>query len=76
MIDPFDPFGQVMLNNLKERGCDLLGIESCPSLDAQKERMMTNLSTKSEGDAGVLKTEVECHTMKKVYDQKLEKADK
>ena len=34
MIEPFDSFGQTMLNNLMERGCDLLGIEDCPTLAA------------------------------------------
>ena len=34
MINPFDSFGQTMLNNLMERGCDLLGIEGCPTIEA------------------------------------------
>ena len=32
MITPHDSFGQTMIHNLMERGCDLLGIEGCPSL--------------------------------------------
>jgi O-methyltransferase involved in polyketide biosynthesis len=32
MILPFDQFGQTMINNLRERGCDLLGIEGCPTM--------------------------------------------
>ena len=32
MITPHDPFGETMLSNLSERGCDLLGIEACPDL--------------------------------------------
>lgn len=33
-----DNFGHVMLSNLRSRGCLLAGIESCISLDSQKER--------------------------------------
>lgn len=32
MIEPFDSFGQTMINNLRDRGCDLLGIEGCPTV--------------------------------------------
>ena len=32
MITPNDPFGETMMSNLSERGCDLLGIEACPDL--------------------------------------------
>lgn len=39
MIEPFDSFGQTMVNNLIERGCDLLGIEETPTLEAQTKRM-------------------------------------
>ena len=39
MIEPFDSFGQTMINNLMDRGCDLLGIEETPTLDAQTKRM-------------------------------------
>lgn len=34
MIEPFDLFGQTMVNNLRDRGCDLLGIEGCPNLES------------------------------------------
>lgn len=34
MIEPFDSFGQTMINNLMDRGCDLLGIEETPTLEA------------------------------------------
>lgn len=34
MIEPFDTFGQTMVNNLMERGCDLQGIEGTPTLAA------------------------------------------
>ena len=39
MIHPNDPFGQTMLNNLRDRGCDLLGIEGCPDVNSQINRM-------------------------------------
>lgn len=31
MINPDDPFGRMMVSNLEERGCQLLGIADCPS---------------------------------------------
>lgn len=31
-------FGDVMLNNLRARGCKLTGVEACSSLESQKER--------------------------------------
>ena len=39
MIEPFDAFGQTMVNNLRDRGCDLLGLEGCPTIEAQIQRM-------------------------------------
>ncbi|KMY90407.1 leucine carboxyl methyltransferase 1 isoform X1 [Drosophila simulans] len=33
-----DRFGDVMLNNLRGRGCSLAGVESCLSLDTQRNR--------------------------------------
>ncbi|BFF94213.1 leucine carboxyl methyltransferase 1 [Drosophila madeirensis] len=33
-----DRFGEVMLNNLRSRGCSLAGVESCLSLDTQNQR--------------------------------------
>lgn len=33
-----DRFGDVMLNNLHSRGCDLAGVEACKSLDTQVDR--------------------------------------
>lgn len=33
-----DRFGDVMLNNLRSRGCSLAGVESCISLDTQMSR--------------------------------------
>lgn len=34
MIHPEDSFGKVMMENLNERGCILLGLEDIPNLDA------------------------------------------
>jgi O-methyltransferase involved in polyketide biosynthesis len=34
MINPDDPFGRMMVQNLEERGCQLLGISDCPSVEA------------------------------------------
>lgn len=35
MIGPDDNFGKKMLENLKERGCELKGIEGCPDVPSQ-----------------------------------------
>lgn len=37
-----DTFGDVMLGNLKARGCNLAGISSCKNLDTQKARFLNN----------------------------------
>ena len=52
MIDPFDAFGQTMVNNLRDRGCDLLGIEQCPTLQSQIDRMAACLGSGSSQDTG------------------------
>jgi hypothetical protein len=36
MINPKDRFGEMMVANLENRGCQLLGIHECPSIDGQK----------------------------------------
>jgi [phosphatase 2A protein]-leucine-carboxy methyltransferase len=36
-----DRFGQVMIENLKSRGCILAGVEHCRSLDSQKQRFLS-----------------------------------
>lgn len=68
MITPHDSFGQTMIHNLMDRGCDLLGIEGCPSIASQIDRMNTCLSGKQ--------LKVECLEMDKVYSQKLDAAEK
>ena len=34
MINPDDKFGRQMVENIEMRGCSLLGLHDCPSLDA------------------------------------------
>ena len=38
MIGPHDPFGRMMLENLRRRGCPLLGIADVPDIAAQEAR--------------------------------------
>jgi tRNA wybutosine-synthesizing protein 4 len=64
MITPEDKFGQQMVENIEMRGCSLLGIHECPSLEAQKARMLSVLG--GEG------TQAEAITMGKVYKERLE----
>ncbi|XP_014667912.1 PREDICTED: leucine carboxyl methyltransferase 1-like [Priapulus caudatus] len=35
-----DTFGTVMLRNLMGRGCELLGVDACRSLETQKQRFL------------------------------------
>ncbi|XP_031617022.1 leucine carboxyl methyltransferase 1 [Contarinia nasturtii] len=35
-----DRFGEVMLSNLRSRGCDLAGVEACQTLDTQIDRFL------------------------------------
>ena len=39
MINPFDMFGKKMVDNLRDRGCELLGIDQCPTMETQEQRM-------------------------------------
>lgn len=41
-INIFDRFGEIMIENLKQRSCELLDLESCRSLDTQQSRFTTN----------------------------------
>lgn len=43
-----DRFGQVMVENLKSRGCILAGVEHCRSLETQKHRSEHVLSFRFE----------------------------
>ncbi|XP_056627239.1 leucine carboxyl methyltransferase 1 isoform X3 [Triplophysa dalaica] len=36
-----DRFGQIMIENLQRRQCNLAGVDLCQSLDSQKERFLT-----------------------------------
>ncbi len=61
MINPEDKFGRQMVENIEMRGCSLLGLHDCPSLDAQKARMQQVLGECS----------VESLSMATVYNLKL-----
>ncbi|XP_004586889.2 leucine carboxyl methyltransferase 1 [Ochotona princeps] len=37
-----DRFGQIMIENLRRRQCDLAGVETCRSLESQKERLLVS----------------------------------
>lgn len=37
-----DRFGNIMIDNLSDRGCHLLGVDACKSLDTQKSRFGSN----------------------------------
>lgn len=65
MINPFDKFGETMIENLEERGCSLLGIKDYPDLEAQKKRCM---------DAEL--TSVEAMTALEYYNTKVPQAEK
>lgn len=41
-IHPEDAFGQQMLRNLESRGCPLKGLPSTPTLEAHRQRFLTN----------------------------------
>lgn len=70
MILPNDPFGQTMLNNLRDRGCDLLGIEGCPDANSQINRM--NHCLNREGRT----VQAECLAMDVIYREKLDPNEK
>lgn len=42
MCNMNDTFGDVMLGNLRVRGCNLAGIANCKSLETQKARFLNN----------------------------------
>lgn len=39
-INPSDPFGKVMVDNLMRRGCPLLSIHDYPTMESQRERYL------------------------------------
>ena len=62
MIEPDDTFGRKMIENLKDRGCELKGILGCPNMQAQEQRMLESLA------GGDHKVQAECVPMDKVYE--------
>jgi tRNA wybutosine-synthesizing protein 4 len=40
MVHPGDPFGRTMMNNLRQRGCPLLGLPAVPDCAAQEARCL------------------------------------
>ena len=67
MILPNDNFGQMMIDNLRDRGCELLGFDDCPDLNAQIQRV------KSCWDPT---TKVQALDMYQVYQNSLEPMEK
>ena len=55
-----------MVENLENRGCQLLGIHNCPTLEAQKARLSELITGK-----GRHVVHLEALTMNKIYQQKL-----
>uniref|UniRef100_A0A8C0FKN6 Leucine carboxyl methyltransferase 1 n=2 Tax=Strigidae TaxID=30459 RepID=A0A8C0FKN6_BUBBB len=41
-VNMTDRFGQIMIENLQRRQCNLAGVEVCRSLDSQRERLLLN----------------------------------
>nr|CAG4646371.1 EOG090X08O3 [Macrothrix elegans] len=41
-VNMMDRFGEVMLTNLRSRGCALAGVEACSSLKSQEDRFIIN----------------------------------
>ena len=41
-VNMTDRFGDVMLSNLRSRGCSLAGVEACASLKTQEDRYLSN----------------------------------
>ena len=67
MINPNDNFGQMMVDNLKDRGCELLGFDDCPDLNAQILRIESNWDPT---------VEVHALDMFQVYQKSLDTAEK
>uniref|UniRef100_A0A7S3CU96 Uncharacterized protein n=1 Tax=Strombidium rassoulzadegani TaxID=1082188 RepID=A0A7S3CU96_9SPIT len=73
MIEPEDMFGRRMVDNLRDRGCELLGIFDCPSLQSQHDRMQKSLEEAKKEDQSV---HVEAITMEQLYREKLNPQEK
>ncbi|KAM4631845.1 leucine carboxyl methyltransferase 1 [Discoglossus pictus] len=41
-VNMADRFGQIMVENLQRRQCNLAGVDACKSLQSQKERLLSN----------------------------------
>lgn len=41
-VNMTDRFGQIMIENLQSRKCNLIGVEHCKSLETQKDRFLQN----------------------------------
>jgi [phosphatase 2A protein]-leucine-carboxy methyltransferase len=48
-INMNDRFGKIMFDNLKQRSCHLIGIDSCQSLDTQSKRYLNANFTSANG---------------------------
>ena len=73
MISPDDQFGRMMVENLEQRGCELLGIHAHPTLEAQKKRMEDLLVAK-EGQLAKAESLTMCDIYKSKLDGEGEKA--
>jgi tRNA wybutosine-synthesizing protein 4 len=60
MINPTDPFGMTMIENLEARGCQLLGLKDVRDEEAQVSRMI---------DSGF--KNAHCESMLKIHNSKL-----
>ena len=63
-LNIFDKFGQVMLENLSQRGCSLPGIEACRNKTSHIDRLLTNGWNNGY-----------CWTMNEIYNMKLPKEE-
>lgn len=48
-VDMADRFGEVMIENLKVRGCALSGVNHCKNMDTQRARFLTNGWQEADG---------------------------
>ncbi|CAL4062342.1 unnamed protein product, partial [Meganyctiphanes norvegica] len=50
MVNLGDRFGEIMLNNLRSRGCDLMGVAACMTTETQRKRFTENGWVGAESD--------------------------